>query len=192
MSRLGEVSFKSVEISAKSIRTEGVVHELAVTRGSHKTSSFKLFHVVRERCGTDPDELAHHCTGRRIFTGAELFENLVAARIRDGACDQVHLLFGEVDGLSGGGHADWMRMFLLLTLQQSTNGVMWLFSISPIAERPAGCRARCECLWRALRQDLHVAERDANVCGVLCVKTRRWLAQAIVLVQATCRSLHFA
>jgi len=42
-----------------------------------------------------------------------------------------------------------------------------------------------------LRQDLQVAERDANVCGALCVKTCRLSAQAIVLVQASCRSLHY-
>src|ERR1700744_4413582 len=31
-------------------------------------------------------------------------------------------------------------------------------------ERPAGCRARCECLWRALCQDLQVA-RISNSAG---------------------------
>src|SRR5580698_6399316 len=43
--------------------------------------------------------------------------------------------------------------------------------VARFASRPACCRARCKCLWPALRQDLHVAERDANVCGPLCVKT---------------------
>jgi hypothetical protein len=43
--------------------------------------------------------------------------------------------------------------------------------VERFASRPARCRARCKCLWSALRQDLHVAERDANVCGALCVKT---------------------
>ena len=39
--------------------------------------------------------------------------------------------------------------------------------VARFASRPACCRARCEYLWRALRQDLHVAERDADVCGAL-------------------------
>ena len=105
---LREVRFQAVEISAKDIRTGGVVYELAVTRWPHKASSLKLFHVMRECSRADPDELAHRRTGRRVLTAAELFEDLVAARIRDGAGDQMHLLFGELDGLFGGGHGDWM------------------------------------------------------------------------------------
>jgi hypothetical protein len=37
----------------------------------------------------------------------------------------------------------------------STNLKPALFAA--VAERPACCRARCKCLWRALRQDLQLA-----------------------------------
>ena len=60
---LSEVGFEAVEVSAKNVRTEGVVYELTIAHRPDKTSGFKLFHVMRECSGADPDELAHRGTG---------------------------------------------------------------------------------------------------------------------------------
>jgi hypothetical protein len=84
------------------------VHKFAVSRGPDETRGFKLLHVVGECRWADSYEFAHRRAGRRILTVPQLSEDFVAARVRKSTSNQMHLFFGEFDGLSGRGHADWM------------------------------------------------------------------------------------
>ncbi len=78
---LDEVGLELVEVGAEDGGLEGVVDELAVLYGADEAGGFKLFHVVGEGGWGDVDAVAHLAAGGGTALGAELLEDLVAARV---------------------------------------------------------------------------------------------------------------
>lgn len=92
----GKVGFEGAAI-------ENEVGAASVTDDFNEPGGFELFEVVGHGGGADgvmPEELG---TGSGVFGGADLFEDLVAAGLCEGAGDPGELAMGEAGGF-GGGH----------------------------------------------------------------------------------------
>ena len=93
MRGLGEVGLEAVEVGAEDVRLGEVIHELTHFFGANQAGGFKLFHVVREGGGRDVDAVAHAATGGAGALRADFLEDLVAARVSEGAGDLGELVF---------------------------------------------------------------------------------------------------
>ena len=91
---LGEVGFEAVEVGAQDVRLGKVVDELTFFFGADQAGGFKLFHEVREGGGGYVDAVAHAATGGAGALGADLLEDLVAARVGESTGDEGELVFG--------------------------------------------------------------------------------------------------
>ncbi len=106
MEGLGEVGLEAVEVSAEDAGPREVTDEFTFLFGADESGGFELFHVMRERCGTDIDAFAHIAAKCCAVMAAELAEDLVTARVGEGLCDELDLRVGELDRLLRGGHGD--------------------------------------------------------------------------------------
>jgi hypothetical protein len=90
----GEVGLEAVEVGAEDAGLGEVIHALTLFFGADETGGFELFHVMGEGWGADVDVLAEVTTGGGTGLGAEFFQDLVTARVGEGAGDQLDLIFG--------------------------------------------------------------------------------------------------
>jgi hypothetical protein len=88
-------SGEAVEIGLKDFAAQGIVDELSFPLSVDQTGVFQLFHVVRERCGTNRETASDIAAGTRSITPSDLLKNLVAARIGKRAGDESELTGGE-------------------------------------------------------------------------------------------------
>jgi len=102
---LGEVRLEAVEVRAEDVGLGEVIDELAFFFRANQPGGFELFHVVGEGGRRDVDAIAHGATRGTGALRADFLEDLVPARISEGAGDECKLVFGKLDGLNGGSHS---------------------------------------------------------------------------------------
>lgn len=77
------------------LAAQAVVGELTLALHSNELGLLKLFHVVREGCGTYVHTAAQQLTGSRAVSFRHQFQQLVATGVRERAGNCQDPLFGE-------------------------------------------------------------------------------------------------
>ena len=72
---------ETLEVCLQNVAAQCVVDEFAFALSVDQASVFKLFHVMRERCGADRETVSDIAAGTGGIASADLLEDLVAARI---------------------------------------------------------------------------------------------------------------
>ena len=102
---LDQVAFQAVEKRREDLGLRCVADKLSILFSLDQAGKFEFPHMVRERCRADVDALAHSGTGGGGSAVADdLFQDFVAARISEGASDELHLVFAEGYELFRGDH----------------------------------------------------------------------------------------
>jgi hypothetical protein len=94
---------EAVEVGAQDVALEGEVHELPLARGLDEAGGLQLLDVVREGRGAHLLGLVESAARGDAVAGADLLEDLHAARLGQGARDARELPVGE-NVVVGGRH----------------------------------------------------------------------------------------
>ena len=94
---------QAVEIGAQHVALEHEVGELALAHDLDQAGRLQFLEVVRDSGRADPHALVQRAARHRAVAGADPFEHLIAARLRQRTRDALELLVGE-GGLLRGWH----------------------------------------------------------------------------------------
>ncbi len=92
-----------LQVGLEDVALEHEVHELALALDLHQARRLELLDVVREGRGADVVRFLQGRARAGRIGGADLLQDLEAARLGEGACDARELALGE-RGCLGGGH----------------------------------------------------------------------------------------
>ena len=78
---------ETVQVGAQDVAAQAYIHELARARDFHQAGRFQLLDVMRDRRGAHVVGSLQFGARKRAIAGADLLENLVAARFGQRAGD---------------------------------------------------------------------------------------------------------
>lgn len=94
---------EAVQVSAQDVAIHHEIHELAFARGFHQAGCFEFLDVMGQRCRADIVRFQDGTALDRFIASADLLEDLIAPRFRQGARNPCKLLLCQ-SNCSGGCH----------------------------------------------------------------------------------------
>ena len=78
-------------VPVENFPADGEVGEFSSSLDRNKSCRLQLFDVMRKRGGTNALTLTKVCAREAVFAGADLFQDFMPARVRQGFRDQANL-----------------------------------------------------------------------------------------------------